>query len=246
MCEDGAGKAAGPRFVRVRTPEGRFRGVDIGSVPPWRDGKREALAPIRQPPASSRAQTPSSRPMATTLVLVHRLANNGGVAGGQLAVFQGASEAPISYQWSQRATRKNSQLARPRVALKMGRRLRRSSVTYRFRYAPLAPVPARTALPTAHFERNDATHSAVFSPDGRRVLTASWTRTARLWWQTNRHRRPIETLSGDTPVGCHTWRATGITIYLENDGRLQHAQQMAGHESPQPPEVIYGQRTKLR
>jgi integrase/recombinase XerD len=26
--------------------------------------------------------------------------------------------------------------------------------------------------------------------------------------------------------------ATGITIYLENDGRLEHAQQMAGHESP--------------
>ena len=25
--------------------------------------------------------------------------------------------------------------------------------------------------------------------------------------------------------------ATGITIYLENDGRLEHAQQMAGHES---------------
>jgi integrase len=35
-----------------------------------------------------------------------------------------------------------------------------------------------------------------------------------------------------TPVGCHTWRATGITIYLENDGRLEHAQQTAGHESP--------------
>jgi hypothetical protein len=35
-----------------------------------------------------------------------------------------------------------------------------------------------------------------------------------------------------TPVGCHTWRATGITIYLENEGRLEHAQQMAGHESP--------------
>jgi integrase len=35
-----------------------------------------------------------------------------------------------------------------------------------------------------------------------------------------------------TPVGCHTWRATGITIYLENDRRLEHAQQMAGHESP--------------
>ena len=24
-----------------------------------------------------------------------------------------------------------------------------------------------------------------------------------------------------------------ITIYLENDGRLEHARQMAGHESPQ-------------
>jgi site-specific recombinase XerD len=34
-----------------------------------------------------------------------------------------------------------------------------------------------------------------------------------------------------TPVGCHTWRATGITIYLENGDRLEHAQQMAGHES---------------
>jgi hypothetical protein len=30
-----------------------------------------------------------------------------------------------------------------------------------------------------------------------------------------------------TPVGYHTWRATGITIYLENDGRLEHAQQMS-------------------
>jgi len=35
-----------------------------------------------------------------------------------------------------------------------------------------------------------------------------------------------------TPVGCHTWRATGVTMYLENSGRLEHAQQMAGHESP--------------
>jgi site-specific recombinase XerD len=35
-----------------------------------------------------------------------------------------------------------------------------------------------------------------------------------------------------TPVGCHIWRQTGITIYLENDGRLEHAQQMAGHEYP--------------
>ena len=35
-----------------------------------------------------------------------------------------------------------------------------------------------------------------------------------------------------TPVGCHTWRATGVTVYLENGGRLEHAQHMAAHESP--------------
>ncbi len=30
---------------------------------------------------------------------------------------------------------------------------------------------------------------------------------------------------------CHTFRATGITAYLENGGLLEHAQQMAGHAS---------------
>ena len=73
-----------------------------------------------------------------TVNLVHRLAYNGDVAAGQLAVFQGASEAPISgFIRVERATRKNSQpAAARRVALKMGRRPRCSSVTYRFRYAP--------------------------------------------------------------------------------------------------------------
>jgi len=37
----------------------------------------------------------------------------------------------------------------------MGRRPRCSSVTYQFRYAPSNAGPARTALPAAHFERND-------------------------------------------------------------------------------------------
>jgi len=40
--------------------------------------------------------------------------------------------------------------------MKMGRRLRCSSVTYRFRYAPSYASPARTALPAAHFDRNAA------------------------------------------------------------------------------------------
>ncbi len=31
---------------------------------------------------------------------------------------------------------------------------------------------------------------------------------------------------------CHTFRATGITAYLQNGGTLQRAQQIAAHESP--------------
>ena len=33
-------------------------------------------------------------------------------------------------------------------------------------------------------------------------------------------------------LSCHTFRATGITAYLENGGTLEHAQAIAGHESP--------------
>lgn len=33
-------------------------------------------------------------------------------------------------------------------------------------------------------------------------------------------------------IGCHTWRATGVTAYLKNGGSLETAQQIAGHDSP--------------
>ena len=34
-----------------------------------------------------------------------------------------------------------------------------------------------------------------------------------------------------SPIGCHTFRATGITQYLLHGGKLEHAQHMAAHES---------------
>jgi integrase/recombinase XerD len=34
------------------------------------------------------------------------------------------------------------------------------------------------------------------------------------------------------PVSCHSFRATGITVYLENNGTLETAQKIAAHESP--------------
>jgi integrase/recombinase XerD len=35
----------------------------------------------------------------------------------------------------------------------------------------------------------------------------------------------------ETPIGCHTFRATGITNYLTNGGRIEVAQRMAGHSN---------------
>src|SRR4029077_15239952 len=35
----------------------------------------------------------------------------------------------------------------------------------------------------------------------------------------------------ETKIGCHTCRATGITEYLRNGGKLEIAQEMANHQS---------------
>jgi len=45
------------------------------------------------------------------------------------------------------------------------------------------------------------------------------------------HRRSL--LAGiGTDLCCHSFRAFGITAYLENGGTLEKAQTMAAHESP--------------
>ncbi len=45
-----------------------------------------------------------------------------------------------------------------------------------------------------------------------------------------------------TRVGCHSFRATGITEYLRNGGKLEVAQQMANHESARTT-GLYDRRT---
>jgi site-specific recombinase XerD len=49
-------------------------------------------------------------------------------------------------------------------------------------------------------------------------------------WRMIRRRAGAAGISA--PVGNHTFRATGITAYLSNGGTLEHAQEMAAHESP--------------
>ena len=36
----------------------------------------------------------------------------------------------------------------------------------------------------------------------------------------------------ETHIGNHSMRATGITDYVQNDSKLEHAQMMAAHSSP--------------
>lgn len=45
-------------------------------------------------------------------------------------------------------------------------------------------------------------------------------------------RRSIAAGIDSNRICCHTFRATGITAYLENGGTLEHAQAIAAHESP--------------
>jgi integrase/recombinase XerD len=45
-------------------------------------------------------------------------------------------------------------------------------------------------------------------------------------------KRRAEDAGLSAEINCHTFRATGITAYLENGGTIEHAQQIAAHESP--------------
>jgi site-specific recombinase XerD len=47
------------------------------------------------------------------------------------------------------------------------------------------------------------------------------------------------------PIGNHSVRATGITGYLANGGALEHAQEMAAHESPRTTKLYESQTAAL-
>ncbi|MDR4469788.1 MAG: tyrosine-type recombinase/integrase, partial [Nitrospira sp.] len=55
-------------------------------------------------------------------------------------------------------------------------------------------------------------------------------------------RRRAESVGIRTKIGNHSFRATGITEYLRNGGKLEIAQQMANHESARTT-GLYDRRT---
>jgi site-specific recombinase XerD len=59
--------------------------------------------------------------------------------------------------------------------------------------------------------------------------------TGNAMWQQDAYRmiqRHAEVAGIKTRIGNHTFRATGITAYLKNNGLLEHAQTLANHASP--------------
>jgi site-specific recombinase XerD len=70
----------------------------------------------------------------------------------------------------------------------------------------------------------------LFRSANRRTgeLTERPLRSADAWAMV---RRRAKAAGIETAIGCHTFRATGITVYLMNGGTLEKAQQMAAHES---------------
>jgi hypothetical protein len=59
-------------------------------------------------------------------------------------------------------------------------------------------------------------------------------------------RRRAKAAGIKTKIGCHTFRATGITAYSENGGTLEHAQQIAAHESPRTTKLYDRSTTRSR
>lgn len=77
----------------------------------------------------------------------------------------------------------------------------------------------------------------------RMLIDGEWVRAASEK-RSRRSTRPPAKCSPPSPIGCHTFRATGITAYLANGGALEHAQEMAAHESPRTTKLY--DRTKER
>jgi integrase/recombinase XerD len=66
--------------------------------------------------------------------------------------------------------------------------------------------------------------------DGQRILRSHPIQMSRkdVWYMV---RRRAADAGIETAIGCHTFRATGITDYLTNGGRIEVAQRMAGHSN---------------
>jgi integrase/recombinase XerD len=76
----------------------------------------------------------------------------------------------------------------------------------------------------------DDIHGNLFRTARRK--TGQLTTNPLFQQEAHRIRRRAKAADIETRIGNHTFRATGITAYLKNSGKLEVAQQIANHESP--------------
>ena len=74
------------------------------------------------------------------------------------------------------------------------------------------------------------------------LLTSQPMNQPAAWYMIRRRARAAGI---NAPIGNHTFRATGITAYLANGGALEHAQEMAAHESPRTTKLYDRTRERL-
>jgi hypothetical protein len=66
------------------------------------------------------------------------------------------------------------------------------------------------------------------------VLSVRWMKQSDAWLMI---RCRAAAAGIDAPIGCHIFRATGITAYLANGGELKHAWEMTAHETARTTEA---------
>jgi site-specific recombinase XerD len=72
--------------------------------------------------------------------------------------------------------------------------------------------------------------------------------TGNKMWQVDAYRmiqRRSKAAGVKTRIGNHTFRATGITAYLKNNGTLEHGQHIANHESPRTTKLYDRRRDEI-
>ena len=84
-------------------------------------------------------------------------------------------------------------------------------------------------LKAARIEKDQKGFLFRTAPGRSNALTQKPMRQADVWRMI---RRRAKDAGIKTKIGCHSFRATGITVYLEGGGTIEKAQQMAAHESP--------------
>jgi site-specific recombinase XerD len=89
---------------------------------------------------------------------------------------------------------------------------------------------------------SQAVGTRLFRKAGAAVLTEQPLNQSAAWFMV---RRRAAAAGIAAAIGNHTFRATGITNFLENGGTLEHAQDMAAHASPRTTRLYDRRKEKI-